>query len=147
MKLVKSVLALSVLAFAGAASAQDCGNAVEIFSNTTVSADTCTWAGGSVNGVTFDHVLVYKFDAMSADALLNLQSSPDYGVVVSHECKANPAIDSFGATQADSSVISDGTTGYVYIFPADTANTGLCGDITLQVDGTLPVALQKFSVN
>lgn len=147
MKIAKTVVALTILAFAGAASAQDCGNAIPLHSHETLTSDTCPWGGGSIAGYSFDHMAVYSFVAENADAIVELTGNPDLGIVLSNECKVDPSIVDWSITSVDSSLINDGETGYIYVVPSDGMDTTFCGEFSLDVGAVLPVELQKFSIH
>jgi hypothetical protein len=147
MKLTKVLIAAAALGFAGVAGAQ-CSSAVTITSNETVpTVNTCSFGPISIGGTVYSNVAIFKFVAQGATGTVNI-SDPNYGILVSQQCQNDPSLDSFGATSANANVISDGNTGYVFIFRNNTADSNKCSTLTggLVVNGTLPVALKSFSV-
>lgn len=136
---------------------QTCAEAIQIFSDSSVSGDTC----GSVNGIgalgplpSPHNDLIYFFVADGASATISMPAaSYDYGVFLTSGCAGTTPAPTQAATgpAAGGSFpvggLTDGNTYYVIVSGNPSVDTPSCGTFDMNIDGQLPVELQSFSID
>ena len=157
----KSMLALAVvggIAFGGQAFAQDCASPIQIHSDEHgVTGDTCA-AGNplpSYGGVgSPQNEIIYSFVAQSANATITIAQTGGYAgssalAVLLPACTPSTDLIQFGAPGSPMPVsgLTDGQTYYIAVTADPGGPNDGCGAYTIDVDGTLPVSLQSFSVD
>lgn len=162
--MIKQLVSATVLVFGlgGAAMAQpgsSCADAIQIFSDSTVSGDTCASANpiGGFGGLPSPHNdVIYYFDAQDAGATITVSAADfNYAAFLTSDCAGNtsaptqgsngPAVGgAFPVNEADG--VADGSRWYITVSSNPTTPAATCGTYTLDVLGQLPVQLQSFSV-
>jgi hypothetical protein len=153
----KFALGLTVLALGmGNAFAQTCAAPLAINSNSDVSGDTCTASNtlpgyGGISSPQSE--IVYSFVAEGADAVISLaETGTPFGgtvVLMPSPCSSSTDIIAAGDFSTPMAVngLTDGATYYVIVTADPGGPSAACGAFTLNVNGTLPVELQSFSVD
>lgn len=155
VRLVASALALSLAS--SFAFAQTCASPITINSNSTVDGDTCGAANviPSFGALPSPHNdVVYSFVAEGADATISMPASNfNYGAFLLDACDTDgnafptQAITNPPGGSFQVSGLVDGQTYYIVVSGSPAEGNPVCGTFTLDVDGTLPVELQSFSVD
>lgn len=157
MKL-RSLAILAALTFPGFAFAQTC--APTTVPTSPISSDssllgqtTCGGqAGLDLGGTIYSHPSkVYEFVAQGANATITFGANADREMSLVTGCTSAPLFIGFvgGPLVIPPGSLTDGTKYYLVVSTdpsIPTANPPVCGSFDLVVNGRLPVALQKFSV-
>lgn len=156
--MVSRLLSVAVLAtFAGSAFAQTCGAPLPMMTDTDVAGDTCS-AENTITGFgplpSPHNDIVYSFVAQGANATLTVDAAGgyDYGLILVDACNPiSPA--PLNATTGPGNGgnfqltgLTDGSTYYVVMTGNPNNANAQCGTYTIDVNGTVPVELQTFSV-
>lgn len=153
----KLAFGLTMLAFGVSnAFAQTCASPLQIFSDSSVTGDTCT-ASNSLPGYggisSPQNEIVYSFVAQGASASIGLaETGAAFGgtvVLMPSPCSSSTDIIAAGdfSTPMAVSGLTDGSTYFVIVTADPGGPAGACGAFTATVTGTLPVELQSFSVD
>lgn len=157
MKIIVLGSLVAALGFSAGVSAQTCATAPTIYSNSTVTGNTCdsenSLPGYGGTGSPQKEV-VYKFTAQNADADLVIDlTSTEMGAVFLMPSPCSHTTDpiDFGFSGTPMVInpgdLTDGQEYFIIVTTDPGGAADACGPYELTVDGTLPVNLQNVTVD